>query len=217
MAILVYKLTCTVSGKSYVGITGRALDTRWLEHCQRAREGLRNSRLYDAMRKYGLDAFSREVIATADSEDEARSLECAYIKELGTYEGGYNANEGGCGWLKVPDDVCRKIGEAQKGKIITDECRAKMSSAKLGDKRMATHLGDNTKTGSHNPRAHAAVIRFPDGSENHVVGLRAFALERGLNYTHLKDRGRTKGFFVVRKLGMSISPGADNALNTKEN
>lgn len=113
MAILVYKLTCAVSGKSYVGITARSLDTRWLEHCARARQGTRTySRLYCAIRKYGAETFTREVIATADTEEQARSLECAFIRQLDTFANGYNANEGGHGWLIVPDEVKRKSAEA---------------------------------------------------------------------------------------------------------
>lgn len=217
MAFLVYKLTNTANGKAYVGITARALDTRWLEHCQRAREGVRESRLYAAIRKYGFEAFTREVIATADTEEEVRSLECAFILNLGTYQGGYNCNEGGCGWLDMPAHVRRKIGDAQRGKTISAECRAKMSAAKKGDKSFAARFGDNLLKGAANPRAHAAIIRFPDGAEREVIGLRAFAREHGLNYTHLKDRGRTKGHIVVRKLGsVSQSPGAGNALITKE-
>lgn len=217
MAILVYKLTCAASGKAYVGITARALDTRWLEHCKRAREGIRTSRLYAAMRKHGLDSFSREVIATADTEDEARSLERHHILELGTYENGYNSNEGGHGHLHFPEHIRKKIGDAQRGKIISPESRRKMSAAKLGRPECAENFGQHTKKGAANPRAHAAIIRFPDGSEREVVGLRAFARDRGLNYSHLKDRGRTKGHVVLQRLGVVESQSASNALNTKEN
>lgn len=203
MAVLVYKLTCGVSGKAYVGITARALDTRWLEHCQRARQGQRNSRLYDAMRKYGLDAFSREVIATADTEDEARSLERAFILELRTYESGYNANEGGCGWLSVPESVRRKSSETQKGRTVPAETRAKMSAAKLGDKRMAAHFGDHTQKGANNPRAHSFLIRFPDGSTQLIRGLRAFCREHGLRDYKLKKQPAHKGFAILQWHGSS--------------
>lgn len=148
MAILIYKLTCAATGKSYVGITARALDTRWLEHCQRAKHGTRQfSKLYQAMAKHGLDAFTREVIATADTEEEARSLECAFIRQLDTFQNGYNANEGGHGWLTVPDRVRQKSAASQRGKIISAETRERMSAAKRGRSECANQFGAHTKKG----------------------------------------------------------------------
>lgn len=200
MAILVYKLTCAVSGKSYVGITARALDTRWLEHCARAREGTRtSSRLYLALRKYGPEAFTREVIATADTQEQARSLECAFIKQLDTFANGYNANEGGHGWLIVPPEMRKKIGDAQRGKVIPAESRAKMSAAKLGRSECAENFGDHTQKGAANPRAIWFAISCPDGPLRIGAGLRAFIRDHNLSSRHLKDRGVSKGFYLLDK------------------
>lgn len=213
MAILVYKLKCVVSGKEYVGIIARALDTRWLEHCKRAREGVRESRLYAAMRKYGLDSFSREVIATADTDDEARALERHHILLIGTYENGYNSNEGGHGHLHFPEHIRKKIGDAQRGKIISPECRAKMSAAKKGKSECADHFGEHTQKGSKNPRAATYLIRFPDGDERTLIGIRAFCRETGAHMRHLMTRGKSKDFVIVKKLanaGISLGVGAAN-------
>lgn len=196
---LVYRMTNTVNGKSYIGITGRALDTRWLEHVERARQGQRNSRIYAAIRKYGPGAFVREVIAEGSSEEEARALEIEHIAKHDTYESGYNSNLGGEGFLRFPDHIRRKISEAQKGKIVSAECRAKMSSAKLGRPECAVHLGDHAKKGPANPRAKSFKVRFPDGSERVVVGLREFCRAHGLSSRHLKGRGRTKGFVLLER------------------
>lgn len=207
MAILVYRLTCTASGKSYVGITARALDTRWFEHCQRAREGARESRLYDAMRKYGLDAWTREVIGTADTDDEARMLERAFICDLGTFENGYNANLGGHGALHFTAEQRKKIGDAQRGKIIPPETRAKMSAAKKGDRRMALHLGDNVNKGAGNPRARECAIRLPDGTVQTVRGLRAFCRENRLQIYKLKKRPSHKGFTILDRAAVAATSG----------
>ncbi len=217
MAILVYKLTCGVSGKSYVGITARALDTRWFEHVARARQGIRNSRLYDALRKYGHDAFTREIVATADTEDEARSLEQAFIRDLGTFENGYNANEGGCGWLTVPEEVKRKSSETQRGRIIPAESRARMSAAKKGRSECADHFGVHTQRGARNPRAASYLIRFPDGSEEIVCGLRAFCERTGARWQTLLRGQTSKGYVIVCKHGVvPTPPNASNALNLTE-
>lgn len=206
MAILVYKLTCAVSGKSYVGITARALDTRWLEHCARARQGIRNSRLAAAMRKYGMDSFSREVIATTDTHDEARSLECAFIRQFDTFANGYNANEGGHGWLVMPEEAKRKSSETQRGRIVAHETRAKMSAAKIGRSECAGHFGDHTQKGAGNPRAIWFAISCPDGTLRIESGLRAFVRQHELSTRHLKARGHSKGFHLLDRFHPQAAP-----------
>lgn len=198
-AYQVYKLTNTVNGKAYIGITSRTVDVRWFEHVERARQGLRGSRIYAAIRKYGKDAFVREVVAVARSEDEARKLETEHITSNDTYENGYNANLGGEGFLHFPEHIRLKIGLAQKGKIISAESRKKMSEAKIGRTECAEHFGDHTKKGSENPRAKSFKIRFPDGSEQMVIGLRSFCREHALSMRHLKGRGQTKGYALLER------------------
>lgn len=213
MAILVYKLTCAVSGKAYVGITARSLDTRWLEHCQRARHGTRKfSKLYQAMAKHGLDAFFREVIATADNEDEARTMECAYIRQFDTFASGYNANEGGHGWLVVPESVRRKSGEAQRGKVMSAESRSRMSAAKKADSR-PQNFGDHTKKGDVNPRAIWFAMSCPDGVLRIGGGLRAFIRDNNLHSSHLNQRGHSKGFHLLDRF---YPEAAQSANITKE-
>lgn len=196
---LVYRLTNTVNGKAYIGITSRTLNARWSEHVERARQGLRGSRIYDALRKYGKDAFVREVLAEAESEEAVRLLEREHIIANDTYESGYNSNLGGEGFLKFPDHIRLKISMAQKGKIISAECRKKMSEAKLGRPECAEHFGDHTKKGSGNPRAKSFRVRFPDGSEHTVCGLRAFCRDNGLSMRHLKGRAQTKGYALLER------------------
>lgn len=194
----VYKAFNTESGKSYIGITSRDVNVRWSEHLSRARCEQRQSRLYDAIRKYGADKFEVTVIDSSDNEDEIRSLETQYIEKFDTYENGYNCNLGGCGHLVIPDDLRKKIGEAQIGKIISEETRLKMSLAKRGDSRCAEHFGDYTKKGRNNPKSSFFLIR-KDGEDTVIVGrgLRAFCRENDLCVAHLYCRGRTKGFNLL--------------------
>lgn len=196
---LIYRLTNTVNGKAYVGITGRTLGIRWSEHVERARQGLRNSRIYDAIRKYGPDAFVREVIAVAETEDGARALEIEHIAKNDSYESGYNSNLGGEGFLVFPEHIRRKISEAQKGKIISAECRRKMSEAKIGRSECAEHFGDHTKKGAENPRARSFRFRLPDGSERVIQGLRAFCRDNGLHLAHVNARGHSKGYVLLER------------------
>lgn len=197
---LVYKLTNTTNGKVYIGITSRDEPARWSEHKVRAKQGLRNSRLYDAIRKYGPDAFKREVIASASTEDELRELERRYIQEFDTYNKGYNSNLGGHGFLHVPEHIRIKIGLAQKGKVVSPEGRKRMSLAKLGDSKCAKHFGEHTQKGNLNPRARSFRFRFPDGSEHVITGMRAFCRDRGLHIPHISTRGHSKGYVLLERL-----------------
>jgi len=198
---LVYRLTNKHNGKAYIGITCRSAEVRWQEHCQRARQGTRvRSRLYAAIVKYGPEAFHLETIATANTDDEARALEVHHIALNRSYDDGYNANRGGHGLLVVPDDIRRKIGDAQRGKVISEECKAKMSKAKLGKSECADNFGAYTGKGAASPLAKQFRFRFPDGSEHIITGLRAFARETGTSIRHLKDRGYSKGYELLERL-----------------
>jgi len=196
---IVYKLTNNAIGKSYIGISGRDLDLRWSEHLSRMRSGKRDSRLHVALAKYGPDFFRREVIDSADSEEAVRALETKYIEKYDTYRRGYNCNLGGCGFLDFPDEIKRKMSAAQKGKIIPIETREKMSRAKLGKSSCAINFGSHTERGSANPRASLYVIRFPDGTEHTVVGIREFCRRNCLSYCKLSSRGFTKGYVVLKR------------------
>lgn len=193
----VYKATNTVNGKCYIGITSRSVGERWDEHCSRARCGQRRSRIYDAIRKYGKDRFEVTTIDSTDCEDTVRELETKYIKEFDSYENGYNCNLGGNGHLVMPDELRKKISEAQKGKIISEETRAKMSAAKVGDSRCAMHFGPHTNKGADNPRAKWFLVKQPDGSIVIGRGLRAFCRDNDVAHCKLSSKKKSKGFELL--------------------
>ncbi len=193
----VYKLQNTENGKCYIGITGREVLERWDEHVSRARCGQRNSRIYDAIRKYGKDKFEVTTLESTDCEDAVRDLEKKYIQEFDSYEHGYNCNLGGHGFLVFPDEIRKKISEAQKGKIISQETREKMSKAKRGDSRCAEHFGEHTEKGMDNPRAKYFLVKRPGGEIDIGRGLRAFCRDNKLMHCHLSSRGKTKGFKLL--------------------
>ena len=193
----VYKIQNTENGKCYIGITSRTVLQRWDEHISRARCGIRNSRLYDAIRKYGKEKFEVTTIDSIDCEDSVRELEKHYIQELDTYENGYNCNLGGNGFLVFPDEIRKKISESQKGKTISKESRKKMSLAKIGDTRCAKHLGAHTNKGKSNPRAKWYLVRRPDGEIEIGKGIREYCRKNNLLHSKLSSKGGTKGFELL--------------------
>lgn len=94
---IVYLLTNTESGKAYVGKSVMSLDTRWYEHVRAATKGSHGA-LHAAIRKYGTEAFTREVLAWYATENEALAAEREWIVKLQTMSPrGYNMTEGGLG------------------------------------------------------------------------------------------------------------------------
>lgn len=196
---LVYRIKNKANGKSYIGITARSIKDRFEEHLSRARCGQRNSRLYDAIRKYGPNGFTVEKIAEALSEKDTRKLETVYINNFDSYNNGYNCNLGGCGWLEIPQKIKKKISEAQIGKVISSETRENMSLAKLGDKRCAKHFGDYIQKGAKNPKAESFLIQHPDGHTEIVKGLRAFCRKHKIHQCGMTTRGKSKGFVLLER------------------
>ncbi len=112
----VYKLTNTVNGKIYIGQTRRPLYKRFNEHC------CANSAIGRAIRKYGKDKFTKEIIAVCESKEELDSCESRYIAEYKSNDPnfGYNRTEGGAG-------ICRV--SIRSGKMITEAMSEKTKAA----------------------------------------------------------------------------------------
>ena len=93
----IYKHTNNINGKIYIGQTNNP-DKRWGsngEHYKPREEG--TSHFYCAIKKYGWENFSHEILATCESRDQANELEQYYIKTLDSTNPdiGYNLSSGG--------------------------------------------------------------------------------------------------------------------------
>jgi len=115
--MIVYLVTNNVNGKQYVGQTIKTLNTRWQQH---QLETSHVSCLRNAIKKYGTEAFSVEVLHVCETREEMSFVEMFYISLLNTKSPcGYNLTDG---------------GEGNLGHIASEETRAKLSKAKLGKK-----------------------------------------------------------------------------------
>lgn len=109
MKFSVYKLTNTINGKAYVGITKRAIRTRLLEHYKRAFVESSPTALHRAMRKYGRDAWAIEIVSRAATLAEINALEIAMIEAHGTFgKSGYNLTRGGDGTVGFAGSLHRQ-------------------------------------------------------------------------------------------------------------
>lgn len=99
----VYKITNNVNGKIYIGQTNRSIEERFLEHKRDAfKERNKKRPLYDAMKKYGTDAFSIELVEETDNPLEREKF---WIEYFGSFKSGYNATIGGDGTPYIDYDL----------------------------------------------------------------------------------------------------------------
>jgi group I intron endonuclease len=126
---IVYRATCSVTKKSYIGITNKDEAVRWWFHLRDARTKRRDGAFHQAIRKYGAEAFVREVLYTAVDEREAIACERGLIAQYGTlFPSGYNLSVGGETYK----------GGNIKGKRISEEHKEhlrRLAAAMKGKKR----------------------------------------------------------------------------------
>lgn len=105
----IYKITNKINGKSYVGKTTGAVQTRWEEHLRESkRERCANRPLYKAIRRYSADGFTVETLEEVDL-DNLSERETYWIEYFNTYSDGYNATTGGDGKVLYDYDVIAQL------------------------------------------------------------------------------------------------------------
>ena len=112
----VYKITNAINGKFYIGMTKRALSKRWSQHLYASKKDSNYSRIAKAIRKYGRDNFSIEVIESLGSLDEMKAAEIRLIASLNP---AYNVTSG---------------GDGAPGHTMSDEAREAARQRALGNK-----------------------------------------------------------------------------------
>lgn len=91
----IYKITNTINRKVYIGQTvQKNPKMRWYDHCANTRRG-KNTHLYNSMRLYGINAFTWEVIDSADTIDALNSKEEHWLNEYKKTTEVYNVRGAG--------------------------------------------------------------------------------------------------------------------------
>lgn len=131
----IYLITNLKTGRFYIGQTRRSVAYRWSVHKSDAK--LRAAcYLHKAIRKYGIEAFEVQTLASAGDHDELMRLERAWIVATGAAKRGigYNLTFGGDGNLRTAETT-EKIAAAKRGRPLTPEHRAKLSAILSGRKQ----------------------------------------------------------------------------------
>ena len=145
----VYKLT-SPEGKSYIGVTGRALKTRWANgkkyHNCRAIE--------EAINRFGWDSFKKELLESGLERDEAYEREHYWVTyfKSNEKEHGYNLTNGGIRGdihfeetkkriarqhigTKASEETKKLLSEIAKNRLpMSQETKDKLSKANKGRK-----------------------------------------------------------------------------------
>lgn len=134
MHYCVYKHT-SPSGKNYIGLTCQGMHRR-----ARKGEGYKEcAAFYNAIKKYGWDNFSHEVLEDGLSFEEACEKERYYIamyRSL-TSQNGYNLENGGRVNAAVSEETKKKISHTLTGRKrmpMSDEMKRRISKARRGKK-----------------------------------------------------------------------------------
>ena len=135
----IYRIVCTANGKSYIGRTLHDPKQRWKQHVYKAKRSTVKTLLGHAINKYGVDAFRIETLCEL-SEESLDNMECYYAEQYESYvwQGGYNQTECGRGRpydYKTREETKKRMGEAQRGKVLSVETRAKISASMQGHTR----------------------------------------------------------------------------------
>ena len=101
MQYIIYQHTNTITGKSYIGYTGKTIDQRFAEHVRYTTYGSQ-SHFHRAIRLYGTGCWTSTVLHTCDTKEQALLLEQQCISHHNTLESGYNMTSGGDGGRARP-------------------------------------------------------------------------------------------------------------------
>ena len=168
---IIYRAKNTINGKSYIGQT-KNFSKRKNDHISCAKRGHKGV-FYNAIRKYGEEVFTWEILGSVDCIDLANKLEIRFIEEFNTlsHDLGYNIQIGGNNHkgYKHSDEAKAKIAEAGRGNKNTlgynhtDEAKAKIGKAALGNKYAKTRPVYCVETGVVYDTIADATLAMSDG------------------------------------------------------
>lgn len=122
----IYKITNKINGKIYIGQSINDINVRFTRHINDALSGRLQTHLANAIRKYGKDAFSIEVLDIAFTQEELTQKEYFWINKLNACKYGYNETNNP---YKCGGNTYQFKNESEMKKISN-----KISKTKLKDK-----------------------------------------------------------------------------------
>jgi group I intron endonuclease len=144
VTFVLYRATCRVTGKVYIGQTSQLLKKRWAHHCHMAKTGKGNgcSAFHAAVAKYGPDQFDLVTLGAFKSREALNAAEAASIAAHNSISpNGYNLKAGGKASAHSAETRAKmsaarkKQGNFRKGVRLSAETRERMSVAQKATDR----------------------------------------------------------------------------------
>lgn len=132
-----YLIKNKLNNKLYIGWTSKPNERKYNHF-----KGRGSKLVASAIKKYGKENFSFEIIETRIERSEIRQLEIDTIAKLNTVApNGYNITTGGDGapGVVASDELRRFRSEMHKGKPKTEEHKKNLSVARKGEKHWWNH------------------------------------------------------------------------------
>jgi group I intron endonuclease len=125
----IYLITNKINTKQYVGQTWSSMKHRWQQHYSPSEKSC--LKLNRAIKKYGKDNLTIELITVCGMQETADYWEDFFIEKYDTIKTGYNIRKGGSRG-KHSEITKRKISKSNIGKKVSEISKTKMSVAKTG-------------------------------------------------------------------------------------
>jgi group I intron endonuclease len=130
MVCSIYKIINNINNKLYIGQTWNSIESRFFDHKKPSSKNC--IKLRRAFNKYGSNNFTIILIECCDDQIQADALEAFYIRRYNSIENGYNIQPGGSHG-KHSEETKKKIGDAHRGKIMSEDSKKKISVATSGE------------------------------------------------------------------------------------
>jgi len=203
---IIYKATNLINGKIYIGQTIKSLNKRISEHKNTAKRN-EGTRFHVAIRKYGFEKFTWEIICNVFSRESMIIIEHYYINLFRSYEFdfGYNSTMGD---NSPTPEIRERLSKILTGKKRTSETRKRISdnhadvsgknNPMYGLKFSADHCNNISRVlknspknkGANNPAADTYFVTYPDGHDEIIKCLKLFCKEHGINYSTARGNVR---------------------------
>lgn len=164
--MIIYKITNTVNGKSYIGQTRLSLEKRWKRHKKDSTRLNFNFYFYNAIRKYGTECWTTEILENLNDISKLDERETYWISYYDTFnpEKGYNSTSGGSNGRIVSENTKQKLSQLHKGKPKSEEHISNIKKSK-------EHISEETKQKMSQTRKEKNLSK---GENNPMFGKRLF-------------------------------------------
>ena len=188
----IYKIQNLINGKIYIGQSVH-IKARFNAHKSEARNG--NTRpLYNAIRKYGVENFSFEVIEEC-SEEKLNEREIYWIKKYDSFHNGYNLTPGGNESYKVDIDLIYSLWDNGKSTKEIAEI------ANIGKSSVYNYLCDYKNYSVSESNRRGGVLAYKTAIKNNNKSLETKIIQYSLTGEHIKDWYSQNQ--IERELGIS--------------